>query len=293
MLIRLSLLVGVCLFPSPLGLLAQAADAALLAADRAASALSSDSGLVAVFASTLAPSGVILWPGAPVVVGREQATRLIRGIPAGDTTRLTWQPLGTELSSDSTLGITWGIAATSSRQTPSAPLLGRYTAAWRRDGKRWSLSALLFTNVMPVVGTVPQGMPVTRTPAPASGPAGHFVAADLAFARLAGDSGAAVAFRTWASADAIVSGGPSLLLRGPDAIASGVAGPAQWRWHPVAAGASGSGDLGWTAGEAVIAPETGDTSFSKYLTVWSRRPGEPVRFLLDGGNSRPAGVKSR
>jgi hypothetical protein len=285
--IRLWLLVGVSLFSS-FRLSAQAADGAVLAADRAASALSSDSGLVAALATTLAPNGVLLWPGAPVLIGREQVTRLIRGISARDTTRLTWQPLGVELSSDSTLAITWGIAATSSRQTPSAPRLGRYTAAWGRDAGRWSISALLFSNVTPVVTTVPQGMPIRRPPAPATGPAGHFVAADVAFARLAGDSGAAVAFRTWASADAIVSGGPSLLLRGPDAIASGVAGPAAWRWHPVAAGASRSGDLGWTAGEAVIAPQSGDTSFSKYLTVWIRPPGRPVRFLLDGGNSRPA-----
>jgi hypothetical protein len=291
--IRRALVIGAALFSSPMQLPAQGAGAELLTADRAASTLSGDSGLVAALSTTLDPNGVILWPGAPIVTGREQVTRLIRGISTPDTTRLTWQPLGMQLSRDSTLGVTWGIAATSPRLVPGTPQLGRYTAVWRRDTRQWSIGALLFTNVLPVAAHLPAGLPTTKPPAPATGPAAHFISADLAFARLAGDSGAAVAFRTWASAEAIVTGGPTLLLRGPDAIARGVAGPAVWRWYPVAAGASGSGDLGWTAGEAVIAPERGDTSFSKYLTVWARSPGQPIRFLLDGGNDRPAGTRTR
>jgi hypothetical protein len=285
--IRPAVLAGVWLLVSPFRLLAQGASAELLASDRVASALSSDSGLVAALAKSLDLDGVLLWPGAPVVVGPDQAKRLIQAVSSHDTLRLTWQPLGTELSRDSTLGVTWGVAVITSRVTPAAPHLGRYTAAWRRGVGRWTISALLFTSVRPVATNLPDGIPLTRSPLPARGPPGHFVAADLAFARLASDSGAAVAFRTWAAADAIVSGGSGLLARGPDAIASGVVGPAEWRWHPVAAGTSRSGDLGWTVGEAVIAPETGDTSYSKYLTVWIRPPGGPIRFLTDGGNARP------
>jgi hypothetical protein len=66
-----------------------------------------------------------------------------------------------------------------------------------------------------------------------------------------------------------------------------------WHWRPVAAGSSGTGDLGWTAGEAVIKPETGVPSYSKYLTVWIRPPGRPIRFLTDGGNARPAAINPR
>jgi hypothetical protein len=113
------------------------------------------------------------------------------------------------------------------------------------------------------------------------------VGADLAFARLAGDSGAAIAFVRWAAADAIIFGGSGLITRGPEAIGREVAGPAHWRWYPVAAGAAGSGDLGWTVGEAIISPNKGDPSYSKYLTVWTRDEAGQVRFLTDGGNSRP------
>jgi ketosteroid isomerase-like protein len=277
----------------PLRLAAQGARAELLASDAAASALSGDSGLVAALGKSLDRDGVLLWPGAPVVVGAEEAKRLIAAISDPDTMRLTWQPLGVELAGDSTLGVTWGVAVITSRLTPGAPHIGRYTAAWRRGAGRWTLSALLFTGVKPAATSLAPGIPLSRSPARPIGPAGRFVAADLAFARLAGDSGAVVAFRTWAAPEAIVAGRSGLLARGPDAIASGVAGPAVWRWHPVAAGSSRAGDLGWTAGEAVIKPETGEPTYSKYLTVWIRPPGRPIRFLTDGGNARPAAVSPR
>jgi len=293
--IQLTVLAGVSLslLLLPLRLVAQGAGAELLASDRAASTLSSDSGFIAALGKSLDRGGVLLWPGAPVVLGADEARRLMVAISTRDTMRLTWQPLGVELARDSTLGVTWGVAVITPRLTPGAPHIGRYTAVWRRDAGRWSISALLFTGVKPVPTSPAPGIPLSRPPAPATGPAGHFVAADLAFARLSGDSGAVVAFRTWAAPDAIVSGGSGVLTRGPDAIASGVAGPSVWRWHPVAAGSSRTGDLGWTAGEAVIKPETGEPSYSKYLTVWIRPPGRPIRFLTDGGNARPATINPR
>jgi hypothetical protein len=277
----------------PLRLLAQGVEAGLLAADRTESALSSDSGFVAVLAKSLDRGGVLLWPGAPIVIGPDEAKRLMLTISSQDSMRLTWQPLGVELARDSTLGVTWGVAVVTPRLAPGVPHIGRYTAAWHREAGRWSMTALLFVGLKPGAIALPPGMPITRSPMPATGPAGHFVAADLAFARLAGDSGAVIAFRTWAAPDAIVSGGAGLLARGPDAIAKGVAGPAVWRWHPVAAGSSRMGDLGWTVGEAVITPEAGEPTYSKYLTVWRRSPGRQVRFIADGGNARPPEINPR
>ena len=62
----------------------------------------------------------------------------------------------------------------------------------------------------------------------------------------------------------------------------------RWDWHPVLAGASASGELGFTVGEAEIRPEGAPVNYSKYLTIWRRQPGGEVRFLTDGGNARPA-----
>jgi hypothetical protein len=276
----------------PLPSAAQGARADLLAADRAASELSSDSGVVASLTGSLRPTGVLLWPGAPVVIGPDETRQLMESIPGRDTLRLTWQPLGSEFSGDSMLAMTWGVAVTSSRRTPGPPRLGRYIAVWQRESARWTVSALLFMGIEPSVAALPADIPRSRVPLRESGEARAFIAADLAFARLAGDSGAAAAFRTWAAAEAFVSGRSGLVARGPEAIASGVAGNAVWRWHPVAAGASPAGDLGWTVGEAVITPSSGGPSYSKYLTIWTRAAGGRVRFLTDGGNPRPP-VSSR
>jgi hypothetical protein len=215
--------------------------------------------------------------------------RFINALPHRDSLRLTWQPLGIELARDSSAGVTWGVALVTSRLAPSPPQVGRYIAAWRRDSGRWTTAALLILGIGPVsADMLPRGTRLKHDAMKPSGAAAPFVAADLAFARLAGESGAASAFRKWAAPDGFMFGDAGLLVQGPEAIGQAVAGPAAWRWHPVAAGAAQSGDLGWTVGEAVIAPQSAEPEYSKYLTVWIRRRGSPVKFLLDGGNARPA-----
>jgi ketosteroid isomerase-like protein len=267
---------------------AQDQRAVLLATDRAASQLSSDSGFAVALLRTTHRDAVLLWPGAPVAAGAEDIRKLLGALPSRDSLRLIWQPLGLELAGDSTLGVTWGIVVATLRSGDNPPRIGRYTTTWRREAGHWTIAALLVTGVAPVPATtLPQGLPLTKDGTRANGAAARFVEADLAFARLAGERGADVAFRRWAAPEAFTLGGGGLITRGPEAIGSAVAGPAVWRWHPVASGASQGGDLGWTVGEAVIAPKGAQPDYGKYLTVWIRRPGSGVRFLTDGGNDRP------
>jgi hypothetical protein len=54
-----------------------------------------------------------------------------------------------------------------------------------------------------------------------------------------------------------------------------------------------NGNVGWTVGEAVITPQTGEPNYSKYLTVWRRSPDRQVRFTTDGGNGRPGEINRR
>jgi hypothetical protein len=264
--------------------------AELLAADLAVSALSRDSGIVAALSKSLDADGVLLWPGAPVLFGPTEARRVLPSTRARDTMRLLWQPLGVELATDSGMGVSWGIAVAAPRLKAGLPQIGRYTAVWRHGTDGWTISALVFMNLTSLHPQLPPNVPATRTAINTGGPAGPFVAADLAFARLARDSGAAIAFRKWAAPNSFVIAG--LLTRGPKAIARGVQGPALWRWHPVAAGSSPLGDLGWTVGEAVISPSAGEPSYSKYLTVWTRTANDSIRFLTDPGNARPATTAS-
>lgn len=81
--------------------------------------------------------------------------------------------------------------------------------------------------------------------------------------------------------------GGGVQVTGPTAVGKVVSGPSTWAWHPVAAGSSGDGTLGWTAGEAVITT-AGKGNPTKYLTIWRRQSDGSVRFVTDGGNARPS-----
>lgn len=264
-------------------LAAQDQRTALLDAERATAELSRDSGFAKAILAHAHRDAVVLWPGAPVVAGTAELKRLLAALPA-DSLQLAWQPLGIELSRDSSLGITWGVAVASARRTPE---IGNYISAWQRDGAGWSITAMVFAGF----GRLPR--PLLRGDIPLSrkaikgGSRGPFVAADLAFARLAADSGAAVAFEHWAAPDAVTFGDRGLLTHGPRNIGRAVDFPATWRWHPVAEGAAGSGELGWTVGEATIAATDAEPTYSKYLTAWIRDDRGTIRFLTDGGNGRP------
>jgi hypothetical protein len=272
----------------PPNLLSQDQRAALLAADRQVSRRSADSSFVSAMQVSLDQNGVLLWPGAPLLIGSAELGTFARLGAAGSSLRLTWQPLGLELARDSSLGVTWGVAVSSSRFTADPPRLGRYIATWARHGSRWNLAALVLMGVDGSSDTVSwSGIRMTRIPAGTDGAAGRFIAADLAFARLAAASGAAIAFGRFAAPEALSFGGGSLLVRGAEAISRAVAGPERWHWYPVTGGSARDGDLGWTVGEATIASADRDALHSKYLTVWTRRQDGTIRFLLDGGNARP------
>jgi hypothetical protein len=47
------------------------------------------------------------------------------------------------------------------------------------------------------------------------------------------------------------------------------------------------GDVGCMVGEATIAPDEGNTAYSKYLTIWPRLADGSIRFIADVGNPRP------
>ncbi len=259
----------------------------LLAADAAAARAAASSGLPAALRGALSRGGVVLWPGAPVVSGAE-AIALVGASTGLDSLRVSWQPVAAVTSNDSTLGLTWGVLVGASRADAEAPRFGRYIAAWRREADGWKVAALMMSGLLPpAAARVPAGMALESPPLPARGEAAAFIAADLAFASLAADSGADVAFARWAADEAEIqtAGG---IVRGPAAIGALVAGPADWMWAPVAAGASRDGSLGWTVGQSVVTPRGGEPSHGKYLTVWRRLQDGRVRYLTDGGNARPA-----
>jgi hypothetical protein len=274
--------------PRVLGAQAATPSESLLQAERTTVEAVVREGFARGFYSVLARNGVLLWPGAPAVAGVDSAYQLLQLQTGLDSLRISWQPLGSDVAGDGSLGVTWGVAIAVPPNREAR--LGRYIAAWQREGDSWKLAAFVSMGVFSAAATVlPATVAQIRFPplAPQGG-AAAFIAADLAFAKLAGDSGAAVAFERFAAPDGVTFGGAGL-NRGPAAIGRALhADRSRWEWHPILAGASRSGELGWTVGESKIQPEGAAATYGKYLTIWRRLPNGSVRFVTDGGNARPA-----
>src|ERR1043166_3990238 len=107
--------------------------------------------------------------------------------------------------------------------------------------------------------------------------------------------GTTYAFSNTAADQGVLFGLPELLI-GPKIIreADEARGEStSLTWKPVYANVAGSRDLGYTVGE-YISTGRGPTGaavqrFGKYLTVWKRQKDGTWKFLVDGGNTSPAG----
>ncbi len=273
------------------------AQASLLEAEQAVARSVFDRGLVAGLEGALAEDAVLLLEGAPFIASRSRIIHALASQPAISQVRLERLPVFLAVSGDGTYGATTGATIIRRMAHPpdSASVHGHYIIVWRRMAptQPWKIVALLENGLIGEGKLQPLADP-DRGPVPLmNGPARLMAEADLAFARLAGDSGAGIAFGRYAAPDATTPPGERPLLIGPEAIQARLSTPARmlsvWAWHPVFGGAAAGGDLGFTAGEATIrsSREPGASVYQgKYLTVWRRQPDGSYKFLLDSGNGR-------
>ncbi|HET7038418.1 MAG TPA: hypothetical protein VFH97_00940 [Gemmatimonadales bacterium] len=276
----------------------RAARETMLAADRNVAAAVRREGLARALGAALGTEGLLLFEGAPIVAGAEAAARVFDAAPELVRLQVDWLPLAAHVSPDGSLGATYGVTLSldPSAGDTAAWRASRYICVWRRRGETWVLAAHALTRLLPAPPAPPADV---TTPAPAAwqrtdGPGAPFAAADRAFARLAGDSGAPAAFARFVAPTGAVFAATGEILVGPDAIGARMRenpNRTQWAWGPWFAGASDDGEMGFTVGEAAITTTrdgTSSTVYSKYLTVWRRLPDGAIRFLVDGGNARPA-----
>ncbi len=249
-------------------------------------------GLRRALASALTDDAVLVYAGAPVVVGRVKAMALLEAQPVLDSLTVAWAPTEAWLSEAGDFAITIGTGTVT--RNPIQPSRGMtYIAGWRLDGGRWRVSGLVLVGVgRQGLAVLPQGSGPNELPGlTPGGVTAGMAQADLDFSALAGQAGAGEAFRVFAAPDAVTYGGRGVARRGPDAIAAAIGGgpPSDWKWYPVAARSSAAGDLGFTVGQATIRARDGsDVTLSKYLTAWKRQPDGKHRYVSDGGNNRPA-----
>ena len=256
-------------------------------ADQRVSAQAYAGGLASSLPAALAADAVFLLEGAPLVQGRDAIGQLLRAQTAFQGLRSSWSPFRVLVSADGLLGVTFG--ETVLQRPATAPELGRYLTVWRRTAPGgWEIVAQAFTGLLAPGQTV---LPASSTGSATAGNA--FTAADLAFAKLAADSGAPTAFGRYIAPDGMTLAATGELNIGPAAararLAEGRAGSAHWRWWPVVSFVAASGDLGATIGEAEIrlGPGENETFYSKYLTIWQRQPDGSLKFVVDGGSVRP------
>lgn len=253
----------------------------LLAADAAAADTARLVGLAGTLNRIATPDIVLLYPGAPIIIGREAVARVLAAQPALPRS-MSWVPLYAEVSEDGRMGVSYGVTGNESMR------FGKYLSAWRRGPDGWKLVAHAQLGIAAPTAYIaptsftPPALP--RVPAAAA----DYVRADTEFAALAARSGAPEAFAKFIAADGVMFPATGELVRGrAEARRLLAEGPqSAWVWRPVAAGASG--DIGWTVGEAVITPPGGGPSFyTKYLSLWRRERDGSIRFIADGGNARP------
>ena len=282
----------------PTSSLAQtSARASLLEADKAASMAVFQKGLMSGLQDFLTDDAILLYEGAPIVAGRGRVIQVLGSQPRLGQLKIQRLPVIVAISEDGNYGTTSGasIIGRVGQAPDSTHEYGHYIAVWRRSGEGtpWKVVAIVENGLAGSDSvTVPAGL--DRAPPPLiTGPARAFADADVAFAKMAADSGAHAAFGNYAAPDATTPPGESEMTVGATAIRARMSNPARmqalWSWHPVYAGSSTGGDFGYTVGEATIRSSSAtDASVyqGKYLTVWQKQPDGSIKFILDSGNAR-------
>ncbi len=281
--------------PAPLTASQLAARQTLLAADSALSLAASHS-LHDAIASGASADVVMLMPALARIGTRDSVLAALDSLNAVTVRTLSWHPIRAELSADGTRGYTYGYGrrvARSDTLTSVKPI--QYLSFWRRESNQWKLVAwLISAGGADAPSTAP---PACAHPGPPtyiapndSGAIATVRAADLDFSARSVKSGAGPAFGEFVALDgASIGTGATEITCGRDAVVKsfGPLGPGALTWAPRAADAAPSGDLAYTSGDATIR-DSGEVSYSNYLTVWKRQSDGRWRVVADGGNSAPA-----
>ena len=249
-------------------------------------------GLASVMRGLLDPSVVYLRAGAHVAYGADRALRLLESVNSQAAPFTAWQVMGGGVSRDRLSGYTFGIATRSQPETPGV-LIERYIAFWTRGRTTpWRIAA--YIEVSPGMLSTAAG----EKPSPMidmQGPRRSVFRSDSLFGEKASALGPAAAMREFMSEDGVLLATTQLVV-GPRAASEYFESRRSFSisWIPRDAGVAGSGDLGFTIGDAVSTSlsATGAAAqrFTKYLTVWRRDAEGHWRVAVTGANDRPSPI---
>lgn len=235
---------------------------------------------------------IYLRPGAHATYGGDQTATALSGSTTQTPGFTAWQPIGGGLSRDALAGYTFGIAIRPAPESGS-PLIERYIAFWTRTpGGRWGIAGYI---EIPAVGIPSPAGSKSTVAFESTGAVRAMFGADSAYAEVASVRGPATAAREMMSEEGILLTTTQLVV-GPRAASDYFEAQRSLSlsWVPRDARIAGSGDLGFTIGDA-LATSAGPTGivmqrFTKYLTVWRRERDGRWRALVTGANDRPSPI---
>ncbi len=276
----------------------RAAAEALLAADRAFSAVSATVDAVTGLTAMFTPDVIMPGPPGRLYRGLPEVTAALRGQPDTAAGRVEWTPVGVGLSADGEHGFTFGFMTLRRQDAPALPL--KYMAYWIKGNAGWRVAGYKRARrpegevaATPVAPLLPKTLVAPRRePGRLESLRQSLRQAERAFSDEAQHVGLAAAFTKWGSPAAVNMGGPDRpgFVIGNAAIGAAVGGggpttssPVEWSTD-VAIVAS-SGDLGISFGHirptgrpAAEAQPTGQPFF----TIWHRaNETSPWRYVAE------------
>jgi hypothetical protein len=242
-----------------------------------------------------------LYPGQEILTGRDATRTLLKSVyTAPKTVKTTLHRIAAQSSLDGTLGYTvgWFEETAAPKNAPAVTTYGRYIAMWRNRDHEWKVQGFLRLASAAALPAVPQdaqivdGVSVVSDPGLPAAERLEITTADSRFADLSIDQGYTVAFTSYDMPESVIVTGGNFYYNhaGVEFAWSGWTPAEQLSWYPLRSEAAASGDLGWSIGHGTYALSDGQNvqkSYSKYLTVWVHT-ANGWRFLMDGGNGRPA-----
>ncbi len=265
----------------------------LLAADRAFSAASAKTNLVAGLTAMFA-SDIAMMAPAEIAYGAGTAREALEANPANDGANAAWTPARVGLSADGRHGFTAGFMTIT--RTDGAVIAAKYLSYWHKEPSGWRV--LVYKRVPaktpPTATTVtyllPKRLVTSATTAVDLDRDRETLAdAERSFSRDAQTIGIGPAFKQYGSPDAINIFGPdAMFVTGNEAIGDAVgrdqpANVSPVTWGPEKTIIAASADFGVTMGYIVPkTPRDGAPPRQAFFTIWRREsPSAPWRYIAE------------
>ena len=275
----------------------QAAVDELLAADRAFSAASAKTDVVAGLSAMFADDVVMPVPNGTFAEGKAAASAALAANADNAKSRIEWTPVRGGISADVQHGFTLGFMTLHRPDGTDAPL--KYLAYWVRKPEGWRVAVYKRTrgaaaapSMSPLASVLPaRAVPPSKDAAAIARYKATLDDAERSFSSDARRIGLGAAFARYGAADAVHLGPPTEagLRVGVDNVARGVAGddpldkPSTISWGPDKSIVASSGDLGVTIGTIrPDAPAAGQPAAFPFFTIWRRPdPDKPWRYIAE------------